>query len=89
MCLVAQNVVYLGECSTCECDKNVYSTIVWMKSSVDVYSIWLINVFAFNYVLTYLFFKNFYFYFILLYNTVLVLPYIDMNPSRVYMRSQT
>ena len=25
------------------------------------------------------FFKNFYFYFILLYNTVLVLPYIDMN----------
>ena len=27
--------------------------------------------------------------FILLYNTVLVLPYIDMNPPRVYMRSQT
>ena len=26
---------------------------------------------------------NFYFYFILLYNTVLVLPYIDMNPPRV------
>ena len=25
---------------------------------------------------------------ILLYNTVLVLPYIDMNPPRVYMRSQ-
>ena len=25
------------------------------------------------------------FYFILLYNTVLVLPYIDMNPPRVYM----
>ena len=34
-------------------------------------------------------FFNFYFYFILLYNTVLVLPYIDMNPPRVYMRSQT
>ena len=32
---------------------------------------------------------NFYFYFILLYNTVLVLPYIDMDPPRVYMRSQT
>ena len=31
----------------------------------------------------------FYFYFILLYNTVLVLPYIDMNPPWVYMRSQT
>ena len=29
------------------------------------------------------------FYFILLCNTVLVLPYIDMNPPRVYMRSQT
>ena len=28
------------------------------------------------------FFFNFYFYFILLYNTVLVLPYIDMNPER-------
>ena len=35
------------------------------------------------------FFFNFYFYFILLYNTVLVLPYIDMNPPWVYMRSQT
>ena len=35
------------------------------------------------------FLKNFYFYFILLYNTILVLPYIDMNPPRVYMSSQT
>ena len=33
------------------------------------------------------FFLNF--YFILLYNTVLVLPYIDMNPPQVYMSSQT
>ena len=32
---------------------------------------------------------KFFFYFILLYNTVLVLPYIDVNPPRVYMRSQT
>ena len=31
--------------------------------------------------------KNFYFYFILLYNTVLVLLYIDMNLSQVYMSS--
>ena len=30
---------------------------------------------------------NFYFYFILLYNTVSVLLYIDMNPPRVYMHS--
>ena len=35
------------------------------------------------------FFLNFYSYFILLYNTVLVLPYIDMNPPRVYLSSQT
>ena len=35
------------------------------------------------------FFFNFYFYFILFYNTVLVLAYIDMNPPRVYMSSQT
>ena len=31
----------------------------------------------------------FYFYFILLYNTVLVLPYIDVNQPRVYMSSQS
>ena len=36
-----------------------------------------------------LFFFNFYFYFILLYNTVLVLPYIDMNPPQVYRGSKT
>ena len=34
-------------------------------------------------------FFNFYFYFILLYNTVSVLPYIDMNQPRVYMSSQS
>ena len=33
---------------------------------------------------------NFFFNFLfLLYNTVLVLPYIDMNPPRVYMRCST
>ena len=35
------------------------------------------------------FFFNFNFYFSLLYNTVLVLPYIDMNPPWVYMSSQS
>ena len=35
------------------------------------------------------YFFNFYFYFILFYNTVLVLPYIDMNPPQVYMSSQS
>ena len=33
--------------------------------------------------------KKNYFYFILLYNTVLVLPHIDMNTPRVYMSSQS
>ena len=42
-----------------------------------------------HYLFIYLFIFNFYFCFILLYNTVLVLPYIDMNPPRVYMSSQT
>ena len=37
----------------------------------------------------FLFFFFFYFYFILLYNTVLVLAYMDMNPPWVYMSSQT
>ena len=37
-----------------------------------------------------LFFNYFFnFYFILLYNTVLVLPYIDMNPTWVYTSSQS
>ena len=31
----------------------------------------------------------FIYFFILLYNTVLVLPYIDMNPPQVYMSSQS
>ena len=34
-------------------------------------------------------FFNFNFYFILLYSTVLVLPYINMSPPRVYMSSQS
>ena len=42
----------------------------------------------FSFLFLFFFFLNFYFYFILLYNTVLVLPYIDMNPPQVYMSSQ-
>ena len=34
-------------------------------------------------------FLFFLFYFILLYNTILVLPYTDMNPPRVYTSSQS
>ena len=33
--------------------------------------------------------KIIYYYYFLLYNTVLVLPYIDMNLPRVYMSSQS
>ena len=42
-----------------------------------------------NFIFYYFIFFNFYFYFILLYNTTLVLPYIDMNQPRVYMSSQS
>ena len=52
------------------------------KASLDNHYIFLCFFF-----LGVFFFCNF--YFILLYNTVLVLPYIDMNPPRVYMSSQT
>ena len=37
----------------------------------------------------FIYFFNFYIYFILLYNSVLLLPYIDMNQPRVYMSSQS
>ena len=43
----------------------------------------------FSFFYYFFFFFNFYFYFILLYITILVLPYIDMNPPWVYMSSQT
>ena len=54
----------------------------WLLASRDL----LVGDFYFIYLFI---LKNFYFYFILLDNTVWVLPYIDMNPPRVYMRSQT
>ena len=47
------------------------------------FSLFILDLYSF-YFLFYLFF-----YFILLDNTVLVLPYIDLNPPWVYMRSQT
>ena len=49
----------------------------------------LYNKLLISYYRPFFFFFNFYFYFVLLYNTVLVLPYINMNPPRVYMSSQT
>ena len=59
------------------------------KHPVEYFShLWSYFILFFIYFLLQ-FFLNFYFYFILLYNTVLVLPYIDMNPPRVYMSSQS
>ena len=57
---------------------NCYSSLAQQLSFVSTASLFpVINSF---------FFFNFYFYFILLYNTVLVLPYIDMNPPWVLTR---
>ena len=57
--------------------------MIWGGREIYVY-IWLTPLFLL--LLLLFFFK---FYFILLYNTVLVLPYIDMNLPRVYMSSQS
>ena len=59
---------------------NIGRSEIWFLAS-------FLHLFFFIYFFN--FFLNFYFYFILLYNTVLVLAYIDMNPPRVYMSSQT
>ena len=50
----------------------------------------LMKLILFYFLFCFLFlFINFFFYFILLYNTVLVLPYINMNPPQVYTCSQS
>ena len=50
-----------------------------------VYSKWVNCMVCELYLKKVVFVFVFFFYFILLYNTVWVLPYIDMNPPRVYM----
>ena len=59
----------------------------WLMEELSSYldCFFLFSFFFFS-LLSFLFF---YFYFILLYNTVLILPYIDMNPPRVYTSSQS
>ena len=59
-----------------------------IKESISAYKFQRLVVGGVHF-FSFIFFLDFYFYFILLYNTVLVLPYIDMNPPWVYMRSQT
>ena len=61
----------------------------WKCTWVFIYFNYLTFQAQFKIAFSFLFFFNFYFYFILLYNTVLVLPYIDMNQSRVYMSFQS
>ena len=68
--------------------RDMFITLMYWVKSLEI------NLFLFFYVVIpgYLFLKclNFYlFIYILLYNTVLVLPYINMNPPRVYMSSQS
>ena len=61
-------------------------------STWDWLHAWVICNLGLNGIILYhylFFFFNFYFYFILLYNPVLVLPYIDMNQPQVYMSSQS
>ena len=65
------------------------SNVTWMLINLFTYLFLKIacsiTVFSFLFHL----FIYLYFYFILLYNTVLVLPYPGMNPPRVYMSSQS
>ena len=60
------------------CPNASYTTSTCLENTLPLFFWFILFCFCF-----------FYFYFILPYNTVLVLPYIDMNPPRVYMRSQT
>ena len=70
--------------------KNYYSQRKTLADkSGQLIILWPLIIYVPNFIFKKNFFLNFYFYLILLYNTVLVLPYIDMNPPRVYMRSQT
>ena len=66
----------------------VYVWIVFAHGIlVDLYYLFPFSWFSLHHSFSFFFF-NFYFYFILLYSTVLILPYIDMNLPRVYMSSQ-
>ena len=67
---------YISSCSTCSYIGRGYLSLymfTYLYSWSKVYQLWLF----------------FFFNFILLYNTVLVLPHINMNPPWVYMCSQS
>ena len=64
--------------------------LLWRNFYLNLLLIFWLMSFVFS-ILSYMrcLYILFNFYFILLYNTVLVLPYIDMNQPRVYMSSQS
>ena len=71
--------------STCWEKEKLSCVIKSLENWVSVVSVKKKHCFfTFNFPTSF-FLKKIYFYFILLCNTVLVLPYIDMNPPRVYM----
>ena len=62
---------------------------LWPPEERNPIQRWGLNTRSFCIAKFYFILFYFYFYFILLYNTEMVLPYIDMNQSRVYMSSQS
>ena len=86
-------------CAVLSCFSHVWFYVTpWTKASQAPLSTgilqariqeWVAISFSIHYIIVFIYFFNVYFYFILLYNTVLVLPYIDMNQPRVYMSSQS
>ena len=69
--------------------------LIYYSDKLKIFHIWkkvlkkLRYISSINHTCILFIFFIFYFYFILFYNTVLLLPYIDMNPPRVYMSSQS
>ena len=75
--LVTCNIVYFFLTINSDCDYQINVAAILRA----IWKSWLKREY-------YYYFFNFYFYFILLYSTVLVLPYVDMNLPRVYMSSK-
>ena len=65
-------------------------SIIWVSYNIPLGFVYLLIRRLYCHIRSHTFiFFNFYFYFILLYNTVLVLPYIDINLPWVCMSSQS
>ena len=75
--LVTCNIVYFFLTINSDCDYQINVAAILRA----IWKSWLKREY-------YYYFFNFYFYFVLLYSTVLVLPYVDMNLPRVYMSSK-